>query len=248
MTSRLAATPAVALAALVSAGCPPDRPGPVVPAAPEHDSDPDISRMRALSVAIYCSDSPESRGSGVVVAPTRVLTAAHVTDGLNCPGDLVVAQSPNDGAAPVRVGTARVLRSDKTTDLALLRCWTCVHTKAVVAARPPLGSGVYVVGYPTTYITDEVREAVTRGVVVSYWTVRGSARARVDAAIHPGNSGGPVFDRQGRVVGVAVAAVGTPLGPVDGFGIIVPGDALAAWLARGAHGPPGAALPLAGVP
>jgi S1-C subfamily serine protease len=48
---------------------------------------------------------------------------------------------------------------------------------------------------------------VTRGIVSAARTRDGLTFLQSDAAISPGNSGGPLVDREGRVVGVAVSAV-----------------------------------------
>jgi S1-C subfamily serine protease len=49
---------------------------------------------------------------------------------------------------------------------------------------------------------------VTRGIVSAYRTIRGKRYIQSDVALLPGNSGGPLLDKSGRVVGIAVMGLG----------------------------------------
>jgi hypothetical protein len=76
-----------------------------------------------------------------------------------------------------------------------------------LAARPDrlaVGDEVLAIGTP---LRTGLRGTVTRGIVSAARTRDGLTFRQSDAAISPGNSGGPLVDREGRVVGVAVSAL-----------------------------------------
>ena len=90
------------------------------------------------------------------------------------------------------------------------------------ATRPAVLDAVLVLGYPLSRL--QAGRAVPQ---VSVGRVRrtGGEMLELDAAVHPGNSGGPVLDRAGRVVGMASAILETPV-----YGLAMTADALqAAW-------------------
>ena len=71
--------------------------------------------------------------------------------------------------------------------------------------QPQIGEDVLVAGFP---FADSVHGAlvVTKGIVSSNSGIKGHPNYfQIDAALQPGNSGGPIFDRSGRVIGLAVA-------------------------------------------
>lgn len=143
---------------------------------------------------------PSGLGSGVVLTESGlIVTNAHVV------GDADEVQIERfDGS----VSSARVLARDTQQDLALLR----TDDASLSWSPPPLeraparvGSEVYLVGHPVG-----LGWTVTRGIVSA---LREDARGRLlqtDAAISPGNSGGPVLDAEGHVLGIVTSkAVGS---------------------------------------
>jgi hypothetical protein len=153
-------------------------------------SSADIAQ-RALpsTVAVTCASSI---GSGFFVGPGRVLTNAHVL----CGGDETPTIHLSDG----REAPAQVLRKDERLDLALLA------VDGVAAPALPLGDAgalrvgdrIMVVGAPKG-----LSFSVTQGGVSNLERIEmGVALVQIDAPVNPGNSGGPLLDDRGRVVGV----------------------------------------------
>ena len=156
-----------------------------------------------------------SQGSGFVIdSKGLIVTNNHVID--KAQSILVVLQDGTRLAAEV-VGT------DVQTDLALLRV---KHDKALTAVswgdsdKARVGDWVMAIGNPLGF-----GGSVTAGIV--------SARGRdiragpyddfiqTDAPINRGNSGGPLFDLSGRVIGVNTAIV-SPSGGSIGIGFAIP--------------------------
>ncbi len=138
-------------------------------------------------------------GSGVFVdADGVIVTNHHVIDGAR-----EVSVSLLDG----RRMSARVRGSDKGTDLAVLQVAGDDLPFALLSedAPPGIGSWVLAVGNP-----DGLDHTVTFGIV----SARGRSGLNIadyedflqtDAAINFGNSGGPLIDLEGRVVGINTA-------------------------------------------
>lgn len=106
--------------------------------------------------------------------------------------------------------SATVVASDKFNDLALLR----VNGETITSANIPysvktttsdVGEDVFVLGFPlTTTMGDEVK--LTTGVVSSKTGFQGDvSQYQISAPVQPGNSGGPLFDSKGNVIGVISA-------------------------------------------
>jgi hypothetical protein len=102
---------------------------------------------------------------------------------------------------------AKVVHISKVADLALLKADIMIEGIEVAEGEIDLGMDVYAIGFPNPDIQGtEVK--VTKGVISSK---RGfnddDTRFQIDAAIQPGNSGGPLCDSNGHVVGVVVSAL-----------------------------------------
>jgi S1-C subfamily serine protease len=140
-------------------------------------------------------------GSGIVVdADGQVLTSHHVVSGCR---DLRV----QSGGTAVR---ARPVTSDPRTDLALLATDEALPGQPAVFRRGPaasLGEPVMLAGFPLRgFLSDELQ--VVAGMVSALAGPRGDSRfLQLSAPVHPGNSGGPVLDDAGRVIGLVASTL-----------------------------------------
>jgi len=101
---------------------------------------------------------------------------------------------------------ATVVTYDPQNDLALLKGDFRPATVLPLSSdRPELLQDVYVAGYPFgRKISTGVK--VTKGIVSSLTGIGNNfSQIQIDAALQPGNSGGPILDDKGNVIGVAVA-------------------------------------------
>jgi len=103
---------------------------------------------------------------------------------------------------------ATLVRSDANNDLAVLKVEKDVKPLRLADPRSvKQGSKVFVVGFPMPDIQG-VSPKVTSGVVNALSGLQDDVTMmQIDAAIQPGNSGGPVIDESGQVVGVVAARV-----------------------------------------
>jgi len=141
-------------------------------------------------------------GAGVVVnAEGAVLTALHVVEDGEKPGRRIRVRFA-DGT----IGVARVASRQPTSDVAVLAVETLpqVVVPAVMGGGAQVGDAVFPVGNPLG-----LEGTLTAGVVSatgrSVRTQAGATLANLiqfDAAVNPGNSGGPLLDRDGQVIGV----------------------------------------------
>jgi S1-C subfamily serine protease len=140
-------------------------------------------------------------GSGFYVTPNDVLTNAHVA--AEC--TVVTVGNTSDAAEQI----AHPLAKDPLDDLELLR----VDGPAEPARFEPdpgseTGKNLAVVGYPEHGMI--VREAEMAGVDTAQRDLSAStARYRFNGAVRRGNSGSPVLDDTGAVVGVVVQKIDT---------------------------------------
>lgn len=189
----LAAVSAVTVGAHGDDGGAP-RPEVASPPSPAPE-DPTAAVDEVLRATVALEDSG-IYGAGVLIDPPRgtILTALHVVEEMRSPRAKLV-----DG----RAGRARVVATDKRLDLAILEA----PELATPALRPPRfgdadrlrpGEEVYAIGSPR-----KLAFTVSRGIV-SYVgrEMEGARYVQLDMAINDGNSGGPVFNRRGEIVGV----------------------------------------------
>ena len=131
-----------------------------------------------------------------------------------------------ESGRPVRVRLATgervhatVVAVDRDHDLALLRTETPLRGARPLALSPEgtaqVGARVVVLGHP--YGTSADRRRALRGLL--NWSLTGGVLSAVgddsiqtDAAVNPGNSGGPVLDFEARVMGVVTSGVGAGIG------------------------------------
>lgn len=105
------------------------------------------------------------------------------------------------------VGAATVFKSDQKADLALLKVNKPLSTtlRLRTGRSIKLGEEIVVIGYPLRGLLSSP-PAVTTGIVSSLAGLRDDrTKIQISAPIQPGNSGGPVLDRSGNVVGIVVS-------------------------------------------
>ena len=161
----------------------------------------------------------EGAGSGVIWhADGRIVTNSHVARGAQA--DIVLW----DG----RRLPARLVSRDTRRDLAVLQAAETGLPAATPGDSDALRPGelVIAIGSPLGFAG-----ALSTGVVHSIGAINGMGRERwigADVRLAPGNSGGPLADARGRVVGINTAIV-------NGLGVAVPANAAAEFLRRGAR-------------
>ncbi|HSO37875.1 MAG TPA: serine protease [Labilithrix sp.] len=138
--------------------------------------------------------------------PRHIVTAMHVVDHARS-FEIVFG----DGSK----GRAHVVAGNRSTDVAILVLDGDPPKLTPLGlgdpASLPLGSPVIAIGHPFARETSDTREeglrvwTITRGVLGA----RNDHQIQVDAQLNPGNSGGPILDCTGRVIGVASHIAGT---------------------------------------
>ena len=169
-----------------------------------------------------------SIGAGVIVDPDGyILTNAHVVEGAQRIR-VILPPSPADSLLalqPIHAGQildARLVGSHKQSDLALLKV-EATHLPAVQLrsdVRVRQGELVFAIGNP-----EGLQDSVTMGVVSSVARQPDPDDPMVyiqtDAAMNPGNSGGPLVDIDGNVVGMNTSIL-SKSGGSEGLGFAIP--------------------------
>lgn len=108
--------------------------------------------------------------------------------------------------------TAEVVATDKVNDIAILKINDSrfngygVLPYGVSARIADVGEDVFVLGYPLTQ-TMGYEIKLTNGIVSSLTGFKGDVSLyQMTAPIQPGNSGGPMFDKNGNVIGIVVSS------------------------------------------
>jgi S1-C subfamily serine protease len=190
--------------------------GPVTPVAPPDAAvatDPDVLRAgRSVVRVLGTSCGLGVEGSGWVAAPGLVVTNAHVVAG---EGDTTVT---TQGGASL---DATPVRYDPDDDIAVLRIGADLPSLEI-AADPQRGARAAVLGYPENgpYAVAPARFGETSEVISEDSYGRGPIDrtiASLRGAVKSGNSGGPIVDSRGRVMGTVFAA--TTDGDPGGFAV-----------------------------
>lgn len=143
-------------------------------------------------------------GTGFALTSNYIVTNYHVIENAKS----ITIQGIN-GNHVDKYG-ASVIASDKNNDLAILKVNGVNITStnipySVKTTTSEVGEEVFVLGYPlTATMGDEIK--LTTGVVSSKSGFQGDvSEYQISAPIQPGNSGGPLFDSKGNVIGIVSA-------------------------------------------
>ena len=148
----------------------------------------------APSPSIAAPKSRDSTGSGWAISRTQLVTNAHVVAGCS---RLVAA-----GREAVQVQAV-----DAKSDLALLIVTSNSTVATLRSSRLRQGDAVTVVGYPLSGLLASGAN-VTAGNVSALAGMHNDTRfIQISAPVQPGNSGGPLLDASGNIVGVVVSTL-----------------------------------------
>lgn len=185
-------------------------------AAPARADDISAAGRSVVRVVVVVFEDGEvvgfGHGSGFAIAPNRIVTNAHVVAQTAQPGlDVVVGVVPSEGSQAFR---ARIVTVDPARDLALVEIAEGGRFPPLPLYTGPLadGAAVTALGYPGNvdlataqssqdYITP-LPPTRSTGIFSNARTINGIATLLHTANIARGNSGGPLLDPCGRVLGV----------------------------------------------
>lgn len=166
--------------------------------------------------------SARSVGSGVIISQDGyILTNHHVIDGATEQGIEVVL---NDK----RQFQARIIGSDPTTDLAVLKIPTDNLPAAIIgnSDQVQVGEWVMAVGNPfrlRATVTAGIISALGRDVQIIDDRMRIESFIQTDAAINKGNSGGALVNTSAQIIGINTA-IASQSGNYQGYGFAVPSN------------------------
>lgn len=153
------------------------------------------------------SQPSEWTGTGFAIGNSYIVTNNHVAGEAKTISVKGVKGDMNTGY------TAEVVATDKINDIAILRISDSQFTGfgsipyAVQQRMADVGEDIFVLGYPLTQaLGNEIK--LTNGIVSSRTGYQGNiATYQMSAPVQPGNSGGPMFDNKGNIIGIVVAGV-----------------------------------------
>jgi S1-C subfamily serine protease len=194
---------------------------PPLPPAPLSDLVKE-TRQSVVKIYSYRKDG-NGLGSGFVVgANGHIVTAAHVVIG-NTATEVVLSNGSQHFAT--------VISADDREDVALLQINSKTNpVKFGDSDKMPVGSSIFAIGHPLGFAY-----SVSNGIVSAKYRHIGTNRTgdyiQVDLSTNPGNSGGPVFNYKGELVGMLTASIISPRGN-SGYGLAVPSNRIAVAINR----------------
>jgi len=188
----------------------------------------ELARKGVVKITVSTGGSPlggasQAQGSGFVYdADGHIITNQHVVDG---------AQSVSGQFWNGKSYTAHVVGTDASTDLAVLKVdapSSQIFPLTIGdSSKLAVGDSVVAIGSPVG-----LQETVTSGIVSALHREMTSPNnfaiddsIQTDAAINHGNSGGPLLNGQGRVIGVT-SQIESDSGGSDGVGFAVPSNTI----------------------
>lgn len=183
---------------------------------------PSVVNVTSTAVAFdffYGPVPQQGQGSGFILNKSGlIITNAHVL--------LKNSQRVEVKLYNKRTYKAKVLTVDKNHDLALLKIDNAPNlTPAVLASSSGLvvGQRVYAIGNPFG-----LQGTMTRGIISAIRSIRGPEQnpiedaIQTDAAVNPGNSGGPLLNSRGEVIGITTLIASNGADQSSGVGFAIP--------------------------
>jgi len=146
-----------------------------------------------VMTAVVRVETSGGTGSGFFVAPDTLLTNVHVVES----HDTVTIRRPGGATAIARVAT-----TSPEFDIAILKISNPLPNQVTIPlgsiAATRVGQEVIAIGSALGML----QNTVTRGIVSGVRSVGAATLVQTDAALNPGNSGGPLLDRRGAAIGI----------------------------------------------
>ena len=165
------------------------------------------TRSMYESVIANKKQSKNVSGTGFALGNSFIVTNYHVIEGASSISVKGIKGDMNNGY------NVEVVATDKMNDIAILKI---VDNRfkgfgtipySVSTRMADVGEEVFVLGYPLTQaLGNEIK--LTNGIVSSRTGFQGDVSTyQMSAPVQPGNSGGPMFDSKGNIIGLVVAGV-----------------------------------------
>ncbi len=178
-----------------------------------------VYRERVNGVVLIASTN--TVGTGVVVSEQGdIVTNEHIVrDAHKARGDEWVAVwfKPSNGVRPAKSNflLAKVLQRNQRRDLAHIQLAQLMPQTATViplaSLMPNVGQEVFTIGHPKTYLWSFSQGVVSQIRQDYQWQYqdgiqRSATAIQTQAPVNPGNSGGPLLNDEGAVVGIVVGS------------------------------------------
>lgn len=171
-----------------------------------------ITMTRARVATLFAGSG---MGSGFFIADNLLLTNAHVVGG---------AQLITVRLVTGRELVGEVVATSTARDVALVRTENSGFGGLPMGlTQPGVGDRIFVIGSP---MDPDLESTVSAGIVSAFRTEEGQRYIQSDVNVLQGNSGGPMFDDKGNVIGITVIGM---FGQGSGLNLFIPiADALSA--------------------
>ena len=159
-----------------------------------------------LQAAVVTISSSRGTGSGFFVSDGHIITNQHVV------GD---SRFVKVKLASGREIAGEVLRSDRKRDVALVKTESIgAKTIGIRLSEPNVGEDVYAIGSP---LSEKLSGTMTKGILSGHRILSEQRWIQSDVAVLPGNSGGPLIDASGRVVGISCIGLASGMANLNFF-------------------------------
>lgn len=170
-----------------------------------------------IAQAVVLIETGKNSGSGMILENNGyILTNAHVVKNVST---VSITMSDQEKVS------ADIIGRDEQKDIALLKIVGTSQNlfPALILGNSDgtslkIGDELFAYGYPLDF---SQTVSVTRGILSARQIIEGLEWLQTDASIHPGNSGGPLVNKNGQVVGINTAGVVArgAIGNIGGTGI-----------------------------
>jgi len=169
-------------------------------------------------------------GTGFVISEDGyILTNYHVIEEAYSTGSAINVMFSSESGYDTTEYTAEVIGFDRNNDVAVIKIDATGLTAATLGSSDDLrvGDTVYAVGNPLGELTYSMTPGIVSATDRVITTDEGTANMfQISAAVNEGNSGGPVYNAYGQVVGIVTAKPNSASsgGSTEGIGFAIPID------------------------